>query len=88
MLKDPIKSIGRSLSDVLCSNTYTFLDKLELDIGVVGPLSFAEEVQKGWHSMFGLHKPKGWDNQLENKPKLDLFSTFGANYVILLLQYQ
>ena len=29
-------------------------DKLELEIGVVGPLSFAEEVQTFWHSLFGL----------------------------------
>jgi lipid A 3-O-deacylase len=48
-------------------------DKLELDIGVVGPLSFAEEVQKTWHSLLGLRKPEGWDNQLENEPGIDLF---------------
>jgi hypothetical protein len=48
-------------------------DKLELDVGVVGPLSFAEEVQKKWHSIFGLRKPEGWDNQLENEPGVNLF---------------
>ncbi|MFO7970547.1 MAG: lipid A deacylase LpxR family protein [Desulfobacterales bacterium] len=48
-------------------------DKLELDIGVVGPLSFAEEVQKAWHSILGLSKPEGWDNQLENEPGINLF---------------
>jgi len=48
-------------------------DKLELTIGVIGPWSFAEEVQKSWHSLFGLDKPKGWDNQLENELGANLF---------------
>lgn len=48
-------------------------DKLELDIGVVGPWSFAEEVQKVWHSIFDLREPQGWDNQLENEPGINLF---------------
>jgi hypothetical protein len=42
-------------------------DKIYLEIGVVGPLSFAEDVQTYWHSMFGLQVPKGWDNQLNNE---------------------
>jgi len=43
-------------------------DKLQLEIGIVGPRSFAEEAQSYWHSLFGLHVPKGWDNQLDNEP--------------------
>lgn len=43
------------------------LDNLELDIGVVGPASFAEDVQKTWHKWFGFQRPNGWDNQLENE---------------------
>ena len=42
-------------------------DKLELEIGVVGPCSFAEDVQTFWHSLFGLPVPQGWDNQLDNE---------------------
>jgi hypothetical protein len=42
-------------------------DKLELEIGVVGPYSFAEDVQTFWHSLLGLQVPQGWDNQLENE---------------------
>lgn len=48
-------------------------DKIELDIGVVGPWSSAKEVQTGWHSILGLPKPEGWDNQLENELGIDLF---------------
>ena len=43
-------------------------DKLELEIGMVGPYSFAEDVQTFWHSLLGLQVPNGWDNQLENEP--------------------
>ncbi len=48
-------------------------DQVELDIGVVGPLSFAEEVQRNWHSLFGLRHPSGWDHQLDNEPGFALF---------------
>ena len=42
-------------------------DKLELEIGMVGPYSFAKEVQTFWHSLFGLQIPRGWDNQLKTE---------------------
>jgi len=48
-------------------------DKLELSIGVVGPLSYAAEVQTEWHSFFNLRKPEGWKNQLSNEPAINLF---------------
>jgi lipid A 3-O-deacylase len=48
-------------------------DKLELEIGVVGPYSSAEDVQTFWHSMLGLQVPQGWDNQLNNEPGAVLY---------------
>jgi hypothetical protein len=48
-------------------------DKLELEIGMVGPYSFAEDVQTFWHSLLGLQVPQGWDNQLENEPGVVLY---------------
>lgn len=48
-------------------------DKLQLDVGVVGPWSQSREVQTYWHSMFGLYVPKGWDNQLHNEPGAVLY---------------
>ena len=49
------------------------LDNLELQIGVVGPASFAEEVQTNWHDFIGIDEPFGWDNQLENEPGVVLY---------------
>jgi lipid A 3-O-deacylase len=48
-------------------------DQLELEIGMVGPYSFAEDVQTFWHSLLGLQVPKGWDNQLKNEPGAELY---------------
>jgi hypothetical protein len=48
-------------------------DKLELELGVVGPYSGAEKVQTFWHSAFDLQVPKGWDNQLKNEPGVVLY---------------
>jgi lipid A 3-O-deacylase len=44
------------------------LDNLQLDIGIVGPYSLAEDVQKAWHEWFGFARPEGWDSQLRNEP--------------------
>jgi len=48
-------------------------DKIELTLGMVGPWSRAEEVQKTWHSLFGFREPRGWDHQLDNEPAVNLF---------------
>ena len=48
-------------------------DKLAMEVGVVGPASQAEDVQTFWHSLFGLHVPEGWDNQLHDEPGVVLY---------------
>lgn len=48
-------------------------DQLELNIGVIGPSSMAEEVQTEWHRLFGLEKPRGWKNQLHDELGIVLF---------------
>jgi hypothetical protein len=50
------------------------LDRAEVTIGVVGPLSAAENVQKFWHALhlFGGKHPRGWGSQLGNEPGLVL----------------
>lgn len=48
------------------------LNKLELIVGVVGPHSQAEEVQKWVHEITDSDEPKGWDNQLHNETTVDL----------------
>jgi hypothetical protein len=44
------------------------LHNLALDIGVVGPLSFAGRAQKIWHKWIDSPTPHGWDYQLDNEP--------------------
>ncbi len=48
------------------------LDTLELTLGVVGPLSLAEDAQRFVHDVIGIDSPDGWDHQLENEPGLAL----------------
>jgi lipid A 3-O-deacylase len=48
-------------------------DQLELNIGVVGPSSMAEQVQTNIHHFFGIREPKGWENQLNDELGIVLF---------------
>lgn len=43
-------------------------DRLSLTLGVVGPLSGAEQAQKWVHEINGADEPQGWDNQIDNEP--------------------
>ena len=47
-------------------------DTFEVQIGVVGPYSFAEESQTKVHRLRGFSIPQGWDNQLRTEPGLVL----------------
>lgn len=49
------------------------LDSLELQLGVIGPLSGAEQIQRTTHDILDAVDPQGWDNQLENEPGINLF---------------
>lgn len=42
-------------------------NSLVLDIGVVGPWSYAQETQRKIHDLRGFDHPNGWDNQLGNE---------------------
>lgn len=42
-------------------------NSLVLDIGVVGPWSYAQETQRAVHRLRGFDSPNGWDNQLNNE---------------------
>lgn len=43
---------------------------VELQAGLVGPYSFAEDAQKLVHELVNSPDPKGWDNQLDTEPGL------------------
>lgn len=44
-----------------------YLDRFEIDFGVVGPAAIAREAQSGIHTVFLTPKFRGWDNQLKNE---------------------
>ncbi len=45
----------------------TRIDAVELAIGVIGPLSQADDTQILWHDWIGADEPRGWSNQLRNE---------------------
>lgn len=48
------------------------LDTVELQLGVVGSFSLAEEAQNFVHKVRDISTAKGWDNQLNNEPAFAL----------------
>jgi len=46
----------------------------EVDVGVVGPLSLAEETQNSIHRLLGNELARGWGHQLKNEPTLDIIT--------------
>ena len=47
------------------------LDSMEIQVGLVGPQSYAQFTQKAVHDLRGFESPEGWDNQLKNEPGLN-----------------
>jgi lipid A 3-O-deacylase len=48
------------------------LDSFEIQLGLIGDISLAEQAQDLIHSLRGIDKANGWDNQLENELGLAL----------------
>ena len=44
------------------------LDSLTVSLGIVGPQSYAGDLQKAYHDIIGADKPMGWDYQIKNEP--------------------
>ncbi len=51
------------------------LDRLALEIGIVGPHAYAEDVQNTWHQFIGARRAVGWSQQLHDEPGLVLAGT-------------
>lgn len=47
-------------------------ETLELDIGMTGPISGAEQVQRGIHAISNSTMPYGWSNQIKAEPGVQL----------------
>ena len=54
------------------TKTINRLDSVELQLGMVGPASLAEEAQNFVHELRGFATAEGWDNQLDNEPAFAL----------------
>ena len=52
--------------------TRKMMDTVELDVGIVGPHSHAEDVQEQFHKWIGSRESKGWRNQLRDEFALEL----------------
>ncbi|MHC5145927.1 MAG: lipid A deacylase LpxR family protein [Planctomycetota bacterium] len=52
--------------------TDQMLDHLELNVGVIGPSSKAEQIQKAIHDLLNSDDPIGWDEQLSDEFAIDL----------------
>lgn len=50
-----------------------YLENLELQLGIIGPWSGVEHVQKQSHDLTNATAPQGWGNQLDNEPGINLF---------------
>lgn len=55
------------LAAALQTKNFDFLNTLELNIGIVGPSSLAEQSQKIMHKWLGDCEPQGWDNQINDE---------------------
>jgi lipid A 3-O-deacylase len=58
------------------------LENFQLDLGIIGPESFAHEVQTWFHT----HTPPGWPNQLSNEPGVAL--KYGRAWLIPLPSWE
>jgi lipid A 3-O-deacylase len=48
------------------------LENFQVDVGIIGPDSLAEDTQIGVHEFRGFEIPRGWRNQLHDEPGLAL----------------
>lgn len=49
------------------------LDHFQVDLGIVGPSSFAEDTQKFIHRNIAGDNPRGWDNQMRDEPAIQAY---------------
>lgn len=67
-------SVHAETSRAISGTTLDTLDTVELDIGVVGPMALAEEVQNNFHELINVNRANGWRHQLKNEPALLLIA--------------
>lgn len=54
------------------SKTDRVMDTFAIQLGMVGPHSYAEDIQKVIHKWINDDQPQGWDHQIKDEPGLNL----------------
>ncbi len=54
------------------SKTDHVMDTVAIQLGIVGPHSYAEDMQKTVHRWINDDEPQGWDSQLKDEPGINL----------------
>ncbi len=49
-----------------------YMDTLEVNVGIVGRHSYAQDLQEEFHKWIGNDEPRGWANQLDDEPALEI----------------
>ncbi|SDI68762.1 hypothetical protein SAMN04487954_10144 [Billgrantia gudaonensis] len=63
---------GVSLFDRIPHRGWHEVRSLDMDVGIVGPASGAEVIQREFHEVVAANEPLGWDHQLDNEPVVNL----------------
>jgi len=56
----------------LTSGRWPALESFEIQVGIIGPPSLAEQAQTWVHEVRAMDLPMGWENQLETEPGIEL----------------
>ncbi len=56
----------------LTAGSIPTIDHIQLDLGVVGPNSLADDTQVWFHGVIQIARPRGWRHQLNNEPGVAL----------------
>jgi len=69
----------------LDAGLHTLVDDQRVDwsvrVGMVGPSSGAEDIQREVHELIGVNQPQGWDTQLPDEPFLNLDAALSRELV-------
>lgn len=65
----------------------TVYDDIELSMGVLGPSSHADDVQRAIHKWLGCKDPKGWDTQLKDEFEVNVTYFKGFDTIVLGKEY-
>jgi hypothetical protein len=57
----------------LHSRNLNQMDTFELDVGIIGPHSYAEDCQGEFHKWLGVKIANGWEHQLNDEPIVNLY---------------